>query len=205
MNATATLIGIGDQPLAGSAASDAVSVRHWVALLGAMLGAFMAVLDIQITNASLNDILGSLGATLEEGSWISTSYLVAEIIVIPLTGWLSDVFSAAALPGGERRAVSGFLRRLRVGVEPGEHDRVSRTTRVYRGRAHPDGFQPRSEAPATGEARVGVCAVRHDGDLRACDRANRGRLADRQLRLAGHFLPESPARRAADHGGGVGT
>ncbi|HWI55954.1 MAG TPA: MDR family MFS transporter, partial [Bacillota bacterium] len=54
---------------------------------------FMAVLDIQITNASLNDILGSLGATLDEGSWISTSYLVAEIIVIPLSGWLSEVFS----------------------------------------------------------------------------------------------------------------
>jgi len=73
--------------------ANAVSARHWVALLGAMLGAFMAVLDIQITNASLNDILGSLGATLAEGSWISTSYLVAEIIVIALTGWLSDVFS----------------------------------------------------------------------------------------------------------------
>src|SRR6516165_9057855 len=58
-----------------------------------MLGAFMAVLDIQITNASLNDILGSLGATLDEGSWVSTSYLVAEIIVISLTGWLSEVFS----------------------------------------------------------------------------------------------------------------
>jgi DHA2 family multidrug resistance protein len=76
-----------------TAPGEHVSARHWVALLGAMLGAFMAVLDIQITNASLNDILGSLGATFEEGSWISTSYLVAEIIVIPLTGWLSDVFS----------------------------------------------------------------------------------------------------------------
>ena len=53
----------------------------------------MAVLDIQITNASLKDILGSLGSTLDEGSWVSTSYLVAEIVVIPLTGWLSDVFS----------------------------------------------------------------------------------------------------------------
>lgn len=73
--------------------SDQVSARQWVALLGAMLGAFMAVLDIQITNASLKDILGSLGATLDEGSWVSTSYLVAEIIVIPLTAWLSDVFS----------------------------------------------------------------------------------------------------------------
>ncbi|HZR20292.1 MAG TPA: DHA2 family efflux MFS transporter permease subunit [Verrucomicrobiae bacterium] len=67
--------------------------RHWVALLGSMLGAFMAVLDIQITNASLPNILGSLGSTLDEGSWVSTSYLVAEIIVIPLTGWFCDVFS----------------------------------------------------------------------------------------------------------------
>jgi DHA2 family multidrug resistance protein len=58
-----------------------------------MLGAFMAVLDIQITNASLKDILGTLGATMEEGSWVTTSYLVAEIVVIPLTGWLATVFS----------------------------------------------------------------------------------------------------------------
>jgi len=82
-----------DRLSSDTAVSEQVSARHWVALIGAMLGAFMAVLDIQITNASLNDILGSLGATLDEGSWISTSYLVAEIIVIPLTGWLSDVFS----------------------------------------------------------------------------------------------------------------
>jgi DHA2 family multidrug resistance protein len=58
-----------------------------------MLGAFMAVLDIQITNASLQEIQASLGASLDEGSWISTSYLVAEIIVIPLSGWLSRVFT----------------------------------------------------------------------------------------------------------------
>jgi len=73
--------------------SDHVSFRTWIAVLGSMLGAFMAVLDIQITNSSLKDIQAALGATLEEGSWISTSYLVAEIVVIPLTGWLSQVFS----------------------------------------------------------------------------------------------------------------
>ena len=72
---------------------ERVSLRHWAAVFGSMLGAFMAVLDIQITNASLKDILGSLGATLDEGSWVSTSYLVAEIVVIPLTGWLAEVFS----------------------------------------------------------------------------------------------------------------
>lgn len=72
---------------------DRVPLKTWIGLMGTILGAFMAVLDIQITNASLRDIQASLGATLEEGSWISTSYLVAEIVVIPLTGWLSRVFS----------------------------------------------------------------------------------------------------------------
>ena len=62
--------------------------------MSVMLGAFMAVLDIQITNASLKDIQGALSATLEEGSWISTSYLVAEIIMIPLSAWLVQVFGA---------------------------------------------------------------------------------------------------------------
>ncbi|MDZ7959896.1 MAG: DHA2 family efflux MFS transporter permease subunit [Aulosira sp. DedQUE10] len=70
-----------------------IPLRTWIGVLASMLGAFMAVLDIQITNASLQEIQASLGATLEEGSWISTAYLVAEIVVIPLTGWLSRVFS----------------------------------------------------------------------------------------------------------------
>jgi MFS transporter, DHA2 family, multidrug resistance protein len=70
-----------------------VPLRTWIGVIASMLGAFMAVLDIQITNASLQEIQASLGASLDEGSWISTSYLVAEIVVIPLSGWLSRVFS----------------------------------------------------------------------------------------------------------------
>ena len=66
---------------------EKVSARTWMAVAAGMLGAFMAVLDIQITNSSLKDILGTLSATQEEGSWIATAYLVAEIIVIPMTGW----------------------------------------------------------------------------------------------------------------------
>ena len=61
--------------------------------MGVLLGAFMAVLDIQITNASLKDIQGTLSASVDDISWVSTACLVAEIIVIPLTGWLSRVFS----------------------------------------------------------------------------------------------------------------
>ena len=67
--------------------------RTWVGVLGTMLGAFMAVLDTQITNSSLKDITGGIAATQVEGSWVSTSYLIGEIITIPLTAWLSRVFS----------------------------------------------------------------------------------------------------------------
>ena len=72
---------------------DTVSLKTWIGVIGAMLGAFMAVLDIQITNSSLQEIQAALGATLEEGSWISTAYLIAEIVVIPMAGWLSQIFS----------------------------------------------------------------------------------------------------------------
>lgn len=70
-----------------------VSAKDWLAVLGTMLGAFMAVLDIQITNSSLRDIAGGIAATPDEGSWISTAYLIGEIITIPLTAWLSRVFT----------------------------------------------------------------------------------------------------------------
>src|SRR5690242_2020601 len=71
----------------------AVSAKTWIAVTGATLGAFMAVLNIQIVNASLADIQGAIGAGIDDGGWISTSYLIAEIVVIPLSGWLAQVFS----------------------------------------------------------------------------------------------------------------
>lgn len=73
-----------------------VTLRTWIAVAAGMLGAFMAVLDIQITNSSLKDILGTLSATQEEGSWISTAYLCAEIVVIPLTALMVRVFGMRA-------------------------------------------------------------------------------------------------------------
>jgi DHA2 family multidrug resistance protein len=71
-----------------------IDARTWIAVAAGMLGAFMAVLDIQITNASLRDILGTLSATQEEGSWVSTAYLCAEIVVIPLTALFTRALGA---------------------------------------------------------------------------------------------------------------
>jgi len=67
--------------------------KQWLAIQGALIGAFMAILDIQITNSSLKEIQGALGANLNESSWIATAYLVAEIIAIPLTGFFSKWLS----------------------------------------------------------------------------------------------------------------
>src|ERR1700677_700490 len=55
------------------------------------LAAFMEVLDTTITNVSLSHIAGTLGASQDESTWVLTSYLVANGIVLPLSGWLSGV------------------------------------------------------------------------------------------------------------------
>ncbi|MBV9733644.1 MAG: DHA2 family efflux MFS transporter permease subunit [Verrucomicrobia bacterium] len=78
--------------MTASSSEEHVSLRTWIGVLGTLLGAFMAVLDIQITNASLREITGGIGSTAVEASWVSTSYLIGEIITIPLTAWLGRVF-----------------------------------------------------------------------------------------------------------------
>lgn len=98
---------------AGSQAGHGVhqgepTLRDWLAVGGGILGAFMAILDIQITNASLAEIGGSIGATPAEGSWISTGYLMAEIIVIPLTGWLARTFGLRRFLSINSMAFVGF-------------------------------------------------------------------------------------------------
>jgi MFS transporter, DHA2 family, multidrug resistance protein len=71
-------------------------------------GMFMALLDIQIVASSLQNIGGGLSAAQDEISWVQTSYLIAEIIMIPLSGWLSRVFSTRCSlsrpPGSPRPA-----------------------------------------------------------------------------------------------------
>lgn len=76
-----------------SEASDRVTLKTWICVIGVLLGCFVAVLNIIVTNSSLRDIAGTLAASSDEISWVPTSYLVAEIVVIPLTSWLSAAFS----------------------------------------------------------------------------------------------------------------
>jgi DHA2 family multidrug resistance protein len=91
--ATATMNPAVAAGVPSSGPSEHVSLKTWICVMGVLLGCFMAVLDIIVTNSSLRDIAGTLAASSDEISWVPTSYLVAEIVVISLTSWLSTVFS----------------------------------------------------------------------------------------------------------------
>jgi MFS transporter, DHA2 family, multidrug resistance protein len=94
LSATTPVVSAPGKPSQIAAASPGrASPVVWISIFAAMIGAFMAILNIQITNASLLNIEGGIGTGVDNGSWISTSYLIGEIIVIPLTDYLSRVFS----------------------------------------------------------------------------------------------------------------
>src|SRR2546428_9368563 len=67
-------------------------VNPWIIVVAAMFGTFMEVLDTTVVNVSLPHIAGNLSATPEEATWALTSYLVANAIVLPITGWLAHYF-----------------------------------------------------------------------------------------------------------------
>jgi MFS transporter, DHA2 family, multidrug resistance protein len=80
--------------------------RHpWLIAVSVMFGTFMVVLDTTIVNVSLPHIAGNLSATIEESTWALTTYLAANAIILPITGWLANYF-------GRRRllllSVAGF-------------------------------------------------------------------------------------------------
>jgi hypothetical protein len=67
------------------------AINPWIVVVTVTLAPFMEVLDFSIANVALPHIAGTLGATSEESTWIITSYLVSSAIVLPMSGWLSNI------------------------------------------------------------------------------------------------------------------
>ena len=67
-------------------------INPWIIAISVMLATFMEVLDTTVVNVSLPHIAGSLSVTIDEATWALTSYLVANAIILPMTGWLASVF-----------------------------------------------------------------------------------------------------------------
>jgi MFS transporter, DHA2 family, multidrug resistance protein len=74
------------------AEDQSVPVSPWLVAVTVMLATFMEVLDTSVANVALPHIAGNLSATVDESTWILTSYLVSNAIVLPLSGWFSTLF-----------------------------------------------------------------------------------------------------------------
>src|SRR5512137_2175584 len=73
------------------------AINPWVVAVSVMFGTFMEVLDTTVVNVSLPHIAGSLSSTIDEATWVLTSYLVANAIILPITGWLANYFGRKRL------------------------------------------------------------------------------------------------------------
>src|ERR1700704_496200 len=80
-------------------------INPWIIAIAVMLSTFMEVLDTTVVNVSLPHIAGSMSATVDEATWALTSYLVANAVILPITGWLATILGRKRLL---MMAVTGF-------------------------------------------------------------------------------------------------
>jgi MFS transporter, DHA2 family, multidrug resistance protein len=116
-------------------------INPWMITVAVMFATFMEVLDTTVVNVSLPHIAGNLSATIDESTWVLTSYLVANAIILPLTGWLATFF-------GRKRllmfSVAGFtVSSLLCGLAPNLYSLVA--FRLVQG-ATGGAMQPLSQA-----------------------------------------------------------
>ena len=82
-----------DEPLTEPLAAPPEGVEHkYLIAFAVVLASLMQVIDSSIVNVALPDMMGNLGASLDEIAWVSTGYILASVIIIPLTGWLGEFF-----------------------------------------------------------------------------------------------------------------
>lgn len=106
--ATASVNTHGDQakpataPPAAATDEEPLNPYRWIILIGLITAAILEVLDTTIVNVAMPPIAGSLGATHEEIAWVATGYILSNVIVLPMTAWLSSLF-------GRKRYLTGSI------------------------------------------------------------------------------------------------
>ncbi len=89
----------GAMPAQSPADADRIDPRRLLTFFFMVFGMFMAILDIQIVSASLTEIQAGLSASSDEIAWVQTAYLIAEVVMIPLSGFLSRALGTRMLFG----------------------------------------------------------------------------------------------------------
>src|ERR1051326_7850018 len=72
-------------------------LRDWIGVLAMGTGLFMAIMDVQIVTSSLTQIQGGLSASTDEIAWVQTAYLIADVVMVPMSGILSRLLSTRIL------------------------------------------------------------------------------------------------------------
>src|SRR6266403_4801579 len=87
----------GDKTGARDAKAPSPSLRDWLGVLAMGTGLFMAIMDVQIVTSSLTQIQGGLSASADEIAWVQTSYLIADVVMVPMSGMMSRLLSTRVL------------------------------------------------------------------------------------------------------------
>src|SRR5580692_3223608 len=87
----------GDKTGAQHAKAPSPSLRDWLGVLAMGTGLFMAIMDVQIVTSSLTQIQGGLSASTDEIAWVQTAYLVADVVMVPMCGFMSRLLSTRVL------------------------------------------------------------------------------------------------------------
>jgi MFS family permease len=87
---------VGPTPPAATPPTDA-PLRDWIGVLAMGTGLFMAIMDVQIVTSSLTQIQGGLSASTDEIAWVQTAYLIADVVMVPMSGIMSRLLSTRVL------------------------------------------------------------------------------------------------------------
>ena len=169
-------------------------INPWFVALAVVIPTFMEVLDTTIANVALRHIAGGLSAPVTDGEWVITSYLAANAIILPISGWLSVRL-------GRRNyfllsiAVFTFASALMRNGHESEHAyRFACPSRFGRRRIATVQSRRVAGCVPEGKAGHGHDCVRRRGIARAGGRADARRLHHRQLRLALDLLSQCAGR-----------
>src|SRR5438045_9732629 len=87
---------VGPAPPATTPQTDA-PLRDWIGVLAMGTGLFLAIMDVQIVTSSLTQIQGGLSASTDEIAWVQSAYLIADVLMVPMSGILSRMLSTLIL------------------------------------------------------------------------------------------------------------
>jgi hypothetical protein len=138
--------------------APAPQLRDWIGVLAMVTGLVMAIMDVQIVTSSLTQIQGGLSASADEIAWVQTAYLIADVVMVPLSGTMSRLLSTRNLFVVATLGFTGASALCATATSLGQNDRLPCAARLLR-RCH------HAECMASRLHQVPRAAVGHaDGD-----------------------------------------